>query len=79
MNSSKDLQVRSWNYGKCCQDLAGEGRKRDTLKRLLVHAKQASLTRWSDALSAELTKTRRDMNRLYARRTRLRGALGLGS
>ena len=58
------------------RNLRGERQQRDTLKRLLAIAYEEDARTWISFISGELLKSRRRINRLSARQSRLRRRLG---
>lgn len=65
----------SEDYYGYCRDLDEQRSKRDALKLLLDHAKRSDLSRWTEFLSAELTKVRTIINRLRSKKNRLKRRL----
>jgi hypothetical protein len=62
-------------YSNCCGELECKRHQRDTLKRLLDHARSTGLSNWCEMFGRELMITRQHINRLFARRARIRRAL----
>jgi hypothetical protein len=56
---------------RCCQELDGERHQRENLKILLGAACRDQLPGWMALLSKILSESRRRLNRLWARRSRL--------
>jgi len=73
--TEQDLNRRIYMF--CCRELDGERNKRDILKLLLDRAKADDLPDWIVALSEHLTLTRKSINRLSAKRSRLQRRLHL--
>lgn len=62
-------------YLRASNDLAWERQKRDTLKRFIAIAHLQNAPKWIHFFSEELHKSRRRINRLSARQSRLRHRL----
>lgn len=65
------------SLNRCCKELDAGRRRRDILKLLLYAARRDHVSNWIVATSAALSASREKLNRLCARRSRLRRALPL--
>jgi hypothetical protein len=79
INSSdaQDVRLLDWNFNKCCEALQGERHKREMLKRLLEHTLEASLPKWNARIAEELKRTRKRIQQLSAKKSRLRKSLSV--
>lgn len=73
-----DSTPRFWDYEVCSRQLAGERHRRDTLKLLLKKAKLDQAPLWTSTIAGLLAESRKRINRLSARKSRLAHCSNLG-
>jgi hypothetical protein len=79
--SMKEIQdpELEYQYMQTCRELDGERNRRGILRSLLVCAKHSQLPRWTSALEDALSRSRKRVNTLSARKSRLRRRLAVRS
>lgn len=61
----------SYQHRRCAEELEGQRHRREVLKVLLGEAKRARLPMWTAATTDALATTRKKINRVAARKSRL--------